>query len=1632
MLVLLLLIIAAWIFINTNGGQNWIARQVTKRFSKELKTKITIKHVSFSLFNKMNLEGVMVEDQRQDTLLYAGTVQVRITDWFFMKDKAELKYIGLSNARVKLYRTDSVWNHQFLLDYFSSGGSKGEKKGGIEFNLKKAELKNIWFTKQDAWMGEDMSLQLKALDLDADNINFAAKTADANTLLINEPVFTIHKYQRKKPYSTNSTPEIIAKPGPDTALIWNRGGWVVNVDKIKLVNATFINDKDNGQPVKPYFDGQHLLFSSINGELNDVKWIRDSITSTTTLSAKERSGFEVQELKTRMVFHPQFMDFKELFIRTNKSVIRNHFAMRYNSMADMGAFLSKVHLEGNFTDAEIDSDDLGYFAPKLREWNKKITIKGRARGTVDELKAEQLIVKAGNNTLLNGDISLSGLPDINETFIDFKANEFKTTYADAVTIVPQLRRIQNPRLSKIQYLHFTGSFTGFIRDFVTFGTIRTNLGTVTSDLNMKLPKGKEPVYSGNLSSDHFRLGDFLDNTSIGSISFDASVKGSSLNWNKLNAAVDGNIREIFYNNYTYKNITAKGRLNQQQFDGDASINDPNAEASLSGVVDLRNKKNPVFKLHADVGNANLQALKLTEEPLAFNGKFNLDFAGNDIDRFLGTARVSEATLLRDGKRLSFDSLTLASMYEGNNRVLAASSNEFEGTISGDYSIKELPAAVALFLNRYYPAYIKAPLRQPRNQHFDFDITTREVDAYVKLINKDLSGFDNSHFKGHLNLAENSLNAEADIPQFRFKNNLFSGVSLKATGDLDKLSLKGDIYNTQVGDSIQLPQTTLSVEAANNISKIEINTSANKGFNDARLAAQVETFADGVNIRFDPSTFVMNGKKWTIEKDGELSFRSNSVASGELELTEGNQRIKLTTEASGVGSWNELKIKTTNLLIGDLAPYFLKGFKLEGIVDADITVEDPLKRFDVQADIKGREMRFNGDSIGVVEGTMGYSNKTGLLTTAINNTDLAHKLGVNLSLHLRDREKMKDNRISIMVDDYFAAYLKQFIGTLFTDVTGYVTGKLDILGFGDNMKYVGKVKTKDAGMKVIFTQCYYKIEDDEIELKEDQIDFGSLVAVDTVTKNPIYVRGRIDHQSFRDMFFDIFVTTQKPGTRDEANNKPILMLNTKLKDNSSFYGEARGTGWMSLYGPQSDMQMEINGAASEEDSSYITIPSANSKESGMASFMVEKKYGREMTDSSRKTAATNITYNATIKANNKVNVRVVLDELTGDIIKGNGNGTLTVRSGTSEKLDMRGRFEIEKGDYLFTFQSFVKKPFELTGSNNSISWNGDPYDANINIDAKYVADNVSLAPLADAINPNLAGKTDDINVIASLKGQLFKPEISFKIEFTDQQLRNDPSINLRMQQALTQNANEMNKQVTYLIVFTRFAPFNEGQSSGATPFSDLGFNTLSGIFSGVINQKINDILSKLIKDPKLRVNVNSSFYNRNPLDFSNRNKLTINGLVSASLGYSFFNDRFILTVAGNTDIPISALSTSKVQFLPDVTAEWLINKRGNLRGVVFYKQNFDLLNSAASGNSKVSRTGASLSYRKDGNTLWEAIFGSKKKKKEQPPVTDTVINSSPAILPSDSNKPETKKQPVPPAPGDNTPAGNFLVEKKKEE
>jgi hypothetical protein len=56
------------------------------------------------------------------------------------------------------------------------------------------------------------------------------------------------------------------------------------------------------------------------------------------------------------------------------------------------------------------------------------------------------VIEAGKDTYLNGNIRLNSLTHLDKTYIDFEATEFRTTYRDAITIIPDLKTFTQPRL----------------------------------------------------------------------------------------------------------------------------------------------------------------------------------------------------------------------------------------------------------------------------------------------------------------------------------------------------------------------------------------------------------------------------------------------------------------------------------------------------------------------------------------------------------------------------------------------------------------------------------------------------------------------------------------------------------------------------------------------------------------------------------------------------------------------------------------------------------------------------------------------------------------------------------------------------------------------------------------------------------------------------------------------------------------------------------------------------------------------------------------------------------------------------------------------------------------------------------
>lgn len=1554
------ILLLAYLAIQTELVQNRLVGFAAQKLSKSLGTEVKIQHINFSLFNNLNMESVMVRDQKKDTLLYAGLLKVRITDWFFLKDKADLKYIGLENAVIKLQRKDSVWNYQFIEDYFASPGTKKKKQGGIALSFKKIDLKNIRFINNDLWTGDIADVKLASLVLEAENIDFNKNIFNLNSIILNKPMVTLLSLDPLRPKKV-----IIKKNLKDTGLYFNEANLDIRLSQLKIINGQLFIEGNNKKP-DAGFDGSHIELSQLTGTINQLRFKKDTLKALINLSVKDRSGLEIKKLKTNFKMTPQIMELANLDLQTNKSRLGNYYAMKYKDFnKDFGEYIDQVVMEARFTNAKIHSDDIAFFAPELKAWKKVAVLGGKFTGTVANFKVAQFNAQIGTTTSLNGTLSMKGLPDINKTNIEFTNGTFNTTAYDLGIFVPAIKSIEQPNLTALGNILYRGNFTGTIQNFKTAGVFSTKLGGLRTDISMRLPDKGEPSYSGNLEAARFNIGKFLSINELGLLDFKGKITGSSFNINLLKTKLDGKIASIDFNNYRYTNIIANGTIQKKYFNGELEINDPNLAFTSNVEVDF-SKEQPLFNIVGDLAKSNLQALNFMKDKIEVAGLLDVNFTGDNIDKFTGTAKFLNAVVKSPSTAVNFDSLNLTSTFKDSIKTLHLGSNDFNATISGKFSIIELPASFQAFLNTYYPTYVKPPKSTPKNQQFTFAINTQYFEPYIKIFEKKISGFNDISLKGSIDTKRNLLSVDATVPYAKYDQYSIAGFGLTGKGDFDYLSVSSTIKNIEVGDSLKLPDTKIYFTSGKDRSAVTINTSTNNNYNKASLYADVTTLEDGVKIKFRPSSFVLNEKEWTIEKEGEIEIRKNLINAKNVKFTQGFQEI--TIEPVNKGSLkNNLEVKLKNIILGDITSLFLKQQRLEGLTTGTILLSDFFGDFNADANLSTEEFRLDKDSIGLVNIKAGYRNSTGLIPFKVKSPNPGYHFDAEGSYNLKDTTG-NSFTTTIQLDHSQIGIVEQFIGDLFTQLSGEATGKLTISGDINSPALIGDIHLRNAGLKVNYTQVFYSIDSANIKFKEDGIDFGKFSIKDKYN-NRGTVSGKLYEKLFKDMAFDFDLNTDK-----------LLLIDTKAIDNEQFYGKAIGKASLSFKGPESACKMTI--VAESNDSSHITIPNSISKESGAADFIVFKEYGTEMSAVASKSNF-NLTVDLDITATNKVAIDVVLDELTGDIIKAQGNGRLRIKAGTTEPLTMKGRYNIERGKYDFNFQSLLKKPFELLpDAGNYIEWNGDPFKAELHIDAQYTAERVSMSDLVgkNSFSGTVKAYRGNVYVIASLRKELSKPDIKFKLDFPQgSPIKNDNEF-AQFITRIEKDENEILKQVSFLIVFNSFAPPGESNgTAGTNPYSfgSIGINSLSQVLTKEVNKAVSNLLYKITRDKSLSFDMGATLYSSSSIFGTDGNSVQANNRLDRSrvnfkVGKSFFNNNVVVTFGGDLDFNLgtsSSVQSGNLQWLPDVNVEIILSQDRKLRAIIFSKNSLDI---SGVNFGRRNRQGISISYRQD----FEKLFGRK--------------------------------------------------------
>lgn len=1556
-----------WLLLQTPAFQNWLAHTAAKRLSAQLGTTVKVESAYIGWLNRVSLKGVYIADQQKDTLLSIGLAQVNTTDWLIWKDSITLHYLRLEDVLIRLQRTDSTWNHAFLKKAFGGNGSTDstaatpakDSPAPLVLQLDIVSISNLRFEQLDKWRGKTLiggveKLYLKANKFDINNLDFEIANLD-----VVKPEY--REFKRQGLWSSADSAKYWRRIDSLDALrtypeSWNPDGMRLTIGEVNVKQGVVeIFNRHGPVYTAGLFDERDIIVTPIDGRLKNVRLNADTLTAKVQLTAKERSGLEVKRFETNLRLHPQLMEFANMDLQLNNSRLGSYYAMRYTSLDAMEDFVDSVQVTAMLRNSTVHTDDLGFFATELRGIGQIGTLSGDATGTISNFVVQNADLRTGNSRF-TGTYKMKGLIDIDKTVIQAETGGSQFDLKDIEPWAPALKDLRSTPLYNAGLLQYKGRFDGTINNFTTDGHLQTAAGGMDATVAVNM-NGPAKGFDGTIRNAQLSGARLLGVPSMGMMKFNGKISS-----NGFSAAtpikMKGDVSAIEYGGYTYHDILADAVFVNESLSANLSSTDPNLMANFTTVLDFRKKKQS-YNARGAVAYANLHALQLTKDSVVVSGLFDVDFTGTNIDDFRGYARIYDAEVYNKRQLLNIDSLYLQSSIDANNiETLIVQTNEADINISGDFDISDLPNGFQAFLHNYYPSVIDKPAKLPRNQLLTFSIETRNVEPFLDFIDPKLKGLNYTSLLGSLDTRQNELLVNLDMPYLEYGGVKLTNTAIRANGSNHALMLTGTIDELLVNDSIGFPNAQMLINTVNDTTKVQLTTRTNGPLGNASLNGFFFSKPDGFEARFEESSFILNNKKWTVKSNGSIEMRKGYLISNGLQLENDNQRIKMYTKPSDDGYWNDVYVDIDDFIMGDVLPFVVTEPRLEGLLSARTVIQDLMGKPYVTTEFSAKNFFFNNDSVGVITGTAQYDHATRILKSKIDSRNDGYDFSGLLSLNLNESA---NEQIDLEVDlrRERVNVLRKYLDGILDDVDGYATGKLALKGKMNAPSLLGDVLLNDGRLKVEYTQCTYWLAPTRLLFGDNYIDFGTVQLKDEKGRNGT-MEGLMYHRFFDSLSFNM---------RMRSNG--LQLLNTGSKDNDLFYGQAVGKASFDLTGPLNNLRMRITGATT--DTSHIIIANKLSKESGTADFIVFKQYGRELENEADSTE-TNIHIELDLTATPLCQIDVIMDETTGDIIKANGTGNLKIKTGTTEETEMRGRYQIESGSYNFSFQTLFKKPFTLDGGENSyIEWNGNPYDANLNIGARYRAVGVSLRDLMASeqgqtvLDQSAQNYKGDVYVKARLTGLLSKPDIAFGIEFPQGSAMQN---NLSAQQMLRQiesDKSEMLRQVTYLIVFKSFAPYKEGVGA-RNPGTDLAVNTISDLLSNQMGKILTSIIQEITGDRSLNIDFSTEVYNSNSL---------VGGSVNTPTGYdrvnfnfmlnkSYFNNRVVVNLGSDFDLNVRNTTSTGFQFLPDVSVEFILTNNRRLRAIIFKKDALDFA-------GRRNRAGVSLSYRKE----FDKLFSSNK-------------------------------------------------------
>ena len=1293
----------------------------------------------------------------------------------------------------------------------------------------------------------------------------------------------------------------------------------VNALNFKIINA---NKKDS----------INYAVNKAGGNLQDLAIVGPNFSSGIRgLYFTDLFGLEITNLTTDFSYSTTAMHFKDTRLQTQKTDIKGNIDFTY-TREDLKDFNDKVNINARFSRSKVAVQDINKFYKELRG-NDILDFQGNLNGPLNNFNLSKFNLSSRSGIKVKGNLTFVNSIAKERGFIfDGNLTNLTATYIELKNILPNVLGKSLPT----EFDKF-GKFTlkGLVR--VTpdemQATIKVNseIGSSIADLQItNIGDIDYAKYDGEIELNNFDLGYFFNDPLFGNVSLKGDVNGSGFKLDNIITSFIGEVSDFQFKNYSYKKIAVNGQYQNNKFDGDLIINDENFKMNFKGLADLSSTIHK-FDFMSDITYLNLKETNLfVRDSIAeLKGKIELDIEGNTFDNIVGNAVFKDVFYTNQKKEFSFKEFKVSSSLKDSIKRIDIDSKDItNGYITGNFTFSELSKVAQNALGSIYNNY--QPFKVAPNQFLDFNFTV--YNQIVNVFFPEIYIDDKTKIKGKIKSNKNQLKLTFSSPRVDVYGNEVKDVLLRTDNQnpLYNSHLTASEFNTKYYkvsklNLLNLTQNdTLFFKSVFNGGKKK-----NENFN-LDFFYTINPEAKSV-IGFQKSTFVFKDTAWKInpnkENPDKITFDLNKdeFNFSKFKLVSGEQKIAFT---------GSLKGDTEKILLADLTKVKLQSFlpeidslALKGEVSGNL-------------DFVQRENVYSPEAVLIIKNFEVNNFKQGELAINIKGNNSYEKYDVDLFIN-NDKVKsiaatggldFSNSRPLIDLEVYLEEYALEAFSPLGKDVIsslrGAVSGNFNLKGFLRNPDMEGTLRLNNAGLKFPYLNIDYDFEGESIiSLMQQSFILEDINLLDIKHKTKGRLLGSISHQNFEQWFFDLQIDT---------NN--LLVLDTEDTEEATYFGTAFMNGTASISGLTDQLTIDVNAKTNSGTKFVVPLKDIETVDSYKLIYFESDKIKVE--DKQREIAQEalkGLSLNIDLEVTKDAEAQVVIDEINGSQLTGRGSGNLQIRINTRSKFNMFGDYTINSGVYDFKYGGIINKPFSIQ-KGGTVSWNGNPYEANLDVTAIYKA-KANPAVLLENFNSN---RKEEIDLVTRITGGLFSSKQELDIQLTNV----DPTIASELEFILNDNnINEKTTQFIYLLAFGTFINPDKVNFDVNNTLTGTASSTISAAFSSLLNSP----------ESKFQLGVDYQQGERgNDVD-----RLNIDNQVDLSVSTQV-SDRVIIN--GKVGVPVGAQTQSSV--VGEVKVEVLLNKEGNFRGTIFNRQNEIQYSTEEEGYTQ----GVGLSYQVNFNNL----------------------------------------------------------------